>query len=72
MATKPEMISSPQLKGRLETSLRTFKAKMLASSDCERHTNYGICVGLLSAMFSADLLSESEFDHRVETLGQEL
>ncbi len=72
MPAKSEAISKSQVQSRLENSFRSFKAKMLASSDCERHTNYGICIGILSAMFSTDILREAEFDQRVETLGRDL
>lgn len=72
MSAQINLPSAAQLKNRLETSFSSFRNKMLVASDFERHTNYGIAIGILSAMYSANILDEEAFDSRVETLGKEL
>jgi len=45
---------------------------MLTSSGSERHMIYGMAIGVLSAMHSANLLDEQVMDERVEAQGKEL
>ena len=72
MSTQTTLPSAAQLKNRLETSFASFRTKMLASADSERHMNYGMAIGVLSAMYSANLINEQVMDERVEALGKEL